>query len=53
MSSRFCPACYGLKVYCRKHKTFHCDCSWNDRMKCLAEKADAKHRPPSTAADRG
>jgi len=24
-----CPACYAARVYCRKCKTAHCQCSWN------------------------
>lgn len=24
-----CPACYGARVYCRRCRTWHCGCSWN------------------------
>lgn len=29
MSAFCCPACYGRKKHCRRCKTTHCDCSWN------------------------
>lgn len=25
----YCECCYMRKVYCRKCKTTHCGCSWN------------------------
>lgn len=45
---RFCPACYGQRVWCRFHKTRHCGCSWNDAFKCQADKLAAKEKRRST-----
>ncbi len=42
MSVRYCPACYGRLVYCHKHKTHHCDCSWNARHPTLKELKEQK-----------
>jgi hypothetical protein len=38
----FCPACYGRKVYCRRCRTVHCQCSWNH---CPEKKPEGNRRP--------
>lgn len=43
MSRYLCPACYGRNIYCRKCKTTHCLCSWNQCPHASAP--DRKGRP--------
>lgn len=39
MSLQYCACCYGKKSWCRRCKTRHCECSWNQ---CLRKPAAAE-----------
>ena len=43
MSYTVCPLCYCRKIYCRRCKGYHCQCSWNSKEKCVRD-ARAKER---------
>ncbi len=40
--SKFCPACYGRRVYCQRCRTWHCLCSW---ARCPKKKPEIVSRP--------
>ena len=43
--AEYCKACYGRMAYCRACKTYHCDCSWNDRHQHKAVLSHGRNGP--------